>query len=245
MNLRLFVFLAVAVHAVCQCAEKPTQIRVDVKFISARNATLKQAGLDLAANGGIKFVAAEAAQDFLRQLRAGPKARFLSEPILLVLAGVKASVTTGTDMHVTDYYARSDGTYTPVSNSEFLGLGLEVTAGVDGNDIAIRGFAPYMNALLGVRRCTAKFDDQTEKFWEEPVVWTGSGSYDIRLKPGMCAVVPLTFSVRQATANARAFAKGGKVKESYTSRNNDVASEQVIVLLSAKVVHFEHAPTKD
>jgi hypothetical protein len=100
------------------------------------------------------------------------------------------------------------------------GFAFALRASEKDGKVALERLEAWHADLLGIRHCQARIFSGTKVFrWHEPVILTGTASIEgggIMLKrEEESLVVRLVLKVESVTANARAYAREGKVEERY------------------------------
>ena len=184
---------------------------------------------------------------------ADPDTEIVSAPRLRVRSGQTARMTVGTELaYVADLAYRRDeqapaASLEPTTRKLQAGLSLHVLPVVEGSDVVFAELEPVTLELLGVRECSAevRLDGESRTInWHEPVLLAGrpatSRPAGVRIRPGQVIGLALRYSVHQATANARAYALGGKVTERFRPagiRNGrSPLKRQALVIVRAEIV---------
>ncbi len=206
------------------------KVLVEMQWISAEPGLLKELGL--APGKSVLPVATAGQQAALLKLLEAGRAQVLAAPNLVVYSGQQSHVLIAQQYaYIQDLEAAASPggagvpALKPVIGVLNTGTVFGLKAKVEEGAIELSSLQPQSVQLLGTRTCRAKipaFSPEPEFFWEEPVFLVATLDPEvppsIRLCAGETALVKLRYQVKQACANARAFAEGGEVKEAYQPR---------------------------
>ncbi|MCZ6792788.1 MAG: hypothetical protein O7J95_04150 [Planctomycetota bacterium] len=157
--------------------------------------------------------------------------------------------------YIQDYVMEASGSGESAAGPELTprigvlntGIVVQVRPVVRGEEIEIRQLDARLVEKLGTRVCEARVagrNGPSDLIWQEPVLLTARpdpGFPDsVRLAKNETLVVPLRYQVRQASANARAYATPSTIRETYYPSSDTWTGErsalefECLVLLDAR-----------
>ena len=233
------------------------RVEIEARFLAADPSLLAR-HLAFKPEETHKIITQSEADRITKQLQDHHMTRTLTAPRLTVFSSQRAYVVVGKqsafvhDMIFEPASGGKGGTFKPVVDTIPTGVLLDVAAQVDGDTAVFTRLAAKDTRLVGMRLCSVTIIEKGKRsgvFWQEAILMDGicpiKNPCKMHLRDGEVLVAPLTFKVRQTSANARAYFPPGYVRESVDDATGTtlnpgsrpaLAGLQQVVLLKVRVI---------